>query len=156
MDKKQKIAYIGIGLFAGFLIFGLKKNSEPNYFSRDEKYDIIYDTVSFYHINKDKLVEAFIQIESSGSDDAVNEKTKASGCLQLMPVMVNDANRISGKNYSLDDRFNRKKSIEMFHIIMEHYNPNYDLHLACKLWNPKSSVGYHRKIEKKYNELLNK
>lgn len=156
MKNRQKLTYAIIGLLAGFLVSGLKKNSEPNCYSRDEKCDIIYDTVSFYHVNKDKLVEAFIQIESSGKNDAVNSRTKATGCLQLMPVMVDDANRISGKNYSLDDRYNRRKSIEMFHIIMEHYNPNYDLHLACKIWNPKSSVGYHRKIEKKYNELNNK
>lgn len=138
------------------LIINIKPNNTSSDIISSNKitHKIIYDTIRST-IDKSKLVEAFIQVESTGNNNAVNKYSKASGCLQLMPIMVEDANRISGKNYSLDDRFDRNKSIEMFHIIMEYYNPTYDLHYACKLWNPKSSIGYHRAIEKEYNKLIN-
>lgn len=73
MKNRQKLTYAIIGLLTGFLIFGLKKNSEPNYFSRDEKYDIIYDTVSFYHINK---VAENISVKTENNQIIVNYDLK--------------------------------------------------------------------------------
>ena len=106
-------------------------------------------------IDKHKLVEAFISIESNGDNKAVNKKTKATGCLQLMPIQVKEANRLIGYNkYKLSDRASRRKSIEIFHVIMQHKNPEYDIHLAAKIWNPRSKLSYHTAIEKKYNELI--
>lgn len=104
----------------------------------------------------DRLVEAIIWRESRGNDKAINPKTKASGCLQIMPIYVKDANRIIGSNkYTLNDRFDREKSIEMFNVVQGWYNPNKDLHLAIKIHNPRASWQYHKDIENKYNELIN-
>lgn len=106
-------------------------------------------------IDKHKLVEAFIQVESEGNNRAVNKVSGATGCLQLIPIQVKEANRLIGYNkYKLSDRTNRRKSIEIFHVIMQHKNPEYDIHLACKIWNPRSKLSYHTAIEKKYNELI--
>ena len=106
-------------------------------------------------IDKHKLVEAFISIESNWDNKAVNKKTKATGCLQLMPIQVKEANRLIGYNkYKLSDRTSRRRSIEIFHVIIQHKNPTYDIHLACKIWNPRSKLSYHTAIEKKYNELI--
>ena len=111
--------------------------------------------VEEHRIDKETLVRAFIQVESEGNDKAINRKTNAVGCLQIRKPVIQDANRILGKErYKMSDRTNRAKSVEMFHIMMEHYNPKYDLHLAAKTWNPTSGSAYHRKIEKAYNELI--
>lgn len=108
-------------------------------------------------IDKHKLVEAFIQVESEGKNNAVNKTSGATGCLQLMPIQVKEANRLLGRNkYKLSDRLNRQKSIEIFHLIMKHKNPDYDIHLACKIWNPKSKLSYHTKVVKEYEKLIGK
>lgn len=108
-------------------------------------------------IDKHKLVEAFIQVESEGNNRAVNKVSGATGCLQLIPIQVKEANRLLGRNkYKLSDRTDRAKSIEIFHLIMRHKNPGYDIHLACKIWNPRGKLSYHTKVVNKYNELNNK
>lgn len=108
-------------------------------------------------IDKHKLVEAFIQVESEGDNYAVNKVSGATGCLQLMPIQVKEANRLLGRNkYKLSDRTNRAKSIEIFHLIMRQKNPEYDIHLACKIWNPKSKLSYHTKVVKEYEKLISK
>ena len=71
--------------------------------------------------------------------------------------MVAEANRIVKENrYTLLDRGSRTKSIEIFKVIQDYYNPSYDIQKACKVWNPKSKISYHDALEKKYNEPLNK
>ncbi|MGB1269882.1 MAG: hypothetical protein ACPG45_09095 [Flavobacteriaceae bacterium] len=72
----------------------------------------------------DDFIEAVIYVESRGSDDAYNIKEQAAGCLQIRPIMVREINRKLSKwnapfRYTLDDRWNREKSIEMFNIMAE-------------------------------------
>lgn len=108
-------------------------------------------------VDWDKLIEAIIWRESRGNDNAINNKTNAAGCMQITPIYLKQCNNIVGhKKYKLSDRYNRRKSIEMFNIYQEHFNPNKDFHLAIKLHNPRASYGYHKDIENKYNELINK
>lgn len=109
------------------------------------------------YIDKEKLFESFVFVESRYNDDTINKSSGAAGCVQIMPILIDEANRLSGyKKYSLNDRFSRGKSKEIFYLIMDNKNPKYDLHLACKIWNPKSKLSYHKAIEDKYNELINK
>lgn len=70
----------------------------------------------------DNLVEAIIQVESRGNDSAVGDNGKAVGCLQIHPIVVREVNRLVSKPYTLDDRYSRAKSIEMFNIISEEYD----------------------------------
>ena len=70
----------------------------------------------------DNLVEAIIQVESRGNDSAVGDNGKAVGCLQIHPIVVREVNRLVSKHYTLDDRYSRAKSIEMFNIISEEYD----------------------------------
>lgn len=119
---------------------------------------MIHDTIYVdMPIDADALCEAFVYVESKGNSDAVNKVSKASGVLQLMPSMVREANRLSGSEvYTLSDRLNPEKSREIFHLVMQHKNPEYDIALACYIWNPNGKVKYVRDIEKKYKELINK
>lgn len=119
---------------------------------------VIHDTIYVdMPIDADALCESFIYVESKGKSDAVNKVSKASGVLQLMPSMVREANILSGSEvYTLSDIFNPEKSREIFHLVMQHKNPSYDIHLACKIWNPRGGLEYHKKVEEKYYELINK
>jgi hypothetical protein len=82
-------------------------------------------------IQQPDIVKALIQIESSGRDNAHNISEDAVGCLQIRPIMVREVNRILRKQggtfrFELEDRWDREKSIEMFHIWKEHHHPDSD------------------------------
>ena len=70
------------------------------------------------------FVEAVIYVESRGNDLAHCESEQAVGVLQIRPIMVREVNRILKKNksnlrFTLDDRWDRQKSIDMFDIMAE-------------------------------------
>jgi len=72
----------------------------------------------------DDFVEAVIQVESRGNDLAYNERENAVGCLQIRPIMVKEVNRVLKNNksnltFTLNDRWDRQKSIDMFDIIAD-------------------------------------
>lgn len=140
-------------IVAVLLAFGLGQTSGE----RMKEHEKIYTdtTYIFEKVNVDTkmLAEAFIQVESGGRDSAVN-KSGAVGCLQIMPICVQEANRILGHDkFKLNDRYSRHKSLEMFHVIMRHKNPNYELAKACNIWNPNGKTIYTAKVEEAYKEL---
>lgn len=99
------------------------------------------------------FIEALIHVESRGDSTAVGTKNDV-GVLQITPIMVEDANRIVGEErYTLDDRTDRDKSIEIFNIIQNHYNPDHDMHYALKIWNSRAPISYHRAVMDKYREI---
>ena len=74
---------------------------------------------------QDKLIDAIIYVESRGNTLAHNILEDAVGCLQIRPIMVREVNRLLAKNnilkvYTLADRWNKTKSIEMFNVIKNH------------------------------------
>jgi len=103
----------------------------------------------------DYLTESIIQVESEGKDNAINSKNhQYVGCLQISPIFVREANRLSeNKVYFLRDRFDRIKSLEMFNIVQDYYNPEKNLSKAIKIHNPTASKNYGKKIMVKFNEL---
>ena len=99
---------------------------------------------------------ALIQVESGGKDNALGTKND-TGCLQITPILVKEVNRLqSDRRYTMNDALNRKRSIEMYNIIQGYYNPEKDLHLALKIWNPKAPLSYHKKVQAEYEKLKNK
>lgn len=110
--------------------------------------------------NWNPLMDAIIQVESEGNSRAVNGKN--CGAMQIRPILVEDCNAIlksrgSSKRYTLNDRFNEKKSREMFVLIMSHYNPSNNIERAIRLWNGgvrytvKGTQGYYNKVMRLYN-----
>ena len=83
-----------------------------------------------------RLISAFIYVESRGRDDAVGDDGKAVGCLQLHPIMVDEANRLAKPvvKYTYNDRTSREKSIEMFKILMTHHRVK-TVRDAVRVWN---------------------
>lgn len=103
----------------------------------------------------DEFIEAIAFVESGNDTEAYNPKTDATGYLQITKIIVEDCNRILGrKEYTMNDRYDKDKSIEMFNIIQNHYNTRKYFHLALKLWNPRSSIKYNIAVENKYIELV--
>lgn len=97
----------------------------------------------------DIFVKALIEVESSNNQYAVG-KSNDVGILQITPIYVKEVNRISGKSFTLEDRLSIDKSMEMFNIMQDHYNPSRDINKAIKLHNPKAGNKYSDKI---YNTM---
>lgn len=129
----------------------------PSEFSQ-KTYIVHDDTSNIEQVDtKEALLNAFIYVESKGSDSTVNKKSGATGCLQIMPILIDEANRLTGTGkYTLSDRTDRNKSREIFHLIMERKNPSYDIDIACKVWNPNGKQSYTDSVRNKFNELINK
>ena len=107
-------------------------------------------------IKMSNLTKAIIQVESVGNDSAYNKSEDAVGCLQIRPIMVREVNRllkIRGKKrrYTLEDRWNRRKSIEMFLV----YNKNVtEFENQARRWNggpggmnKEATIKYWNKVE---------
>jgi len=86
-------------------------------------------------IIEDKLIAAIIQVESGGDTLAYNSKEDAVGCLQIRPIMVREVNRLVGKDsFTLQDRWSKVKSIQMFNILRSHLKGASDEQIA-RTWN---------------------
>jgi hypothetical protein len=103
-----------------------------------------------------RTLESLVLVESGGDPTARNTATDAVGILQIRPMYVNEVNRIVGKRrYTLADRYSVKKSIEMFQIIQEYYNPQHSIEKAIQLHNPTATLNYHDKVVAQIRELRN-
>ena len=118
------------------------------------------------NVDYGRLITAIGTVESKLNDKTVNGVH--AGFLQISKVAVAECNRINkikkvSKRYTLQDRFNHQKSIEIFYTIQGFYNPNGDLHYGILLWNegcsamkkPKRKTSYYNKVMNVYNKLTN-
>ena len=75
-------------------------------------------------------------VESGGDTNAVGDNSLAVGVLQIHPIMVKDVNRILGEDkFTLDDRYDRAKSIAMCRIYLRHYGDNMTKEQLARMWN---------------------
>ena len=128
---------------------------EHNLDSIQKRYRILESEPGIEFMN---VLNAIMQVESSGRDDAYNASEDAVGCLQIRQTMVNDVNRIlkrqgSDLQYGYEDRWCRTKSIEMFNIFCEYYGLTSAEEMA-RCWNggPRginnpATVGYWNKVQ---------
>lgn len=100
----------------------------------------------------DIFVQALIEVESGGDINAVG-KTQDLGILQITPIYVAEANRLSNKGFTLKDRLSKEKSLEMFNIIQNHHNPSHDISKAIKLHNPGAGKWYADRIYKAMDQI---
>lgn len=107
------------------------------------------------------LICAISAVESSGNTNAVHGHHV--GILQISPILVDECNRIQkDKRYSYKDRYSKEKSIEMFNIFQNYYNPEHNIEKAIRSWNGgprysiKSTNRYFRKVMRTFNQLLGK
>ncbi len=104
------------------------------------------------------IINAIMEVESSGDSNAYNPKEDAVGILQIRRCMVDDVNRIlkrkqSDVRYSYSDRWNIQKSHEMFRIFCDYYGLTTAEEMA-RCWNggPRGinnpyTMGYWNKVE---------
>jgi len=111
----------------------------------------------------DILIKSLIFVESSGRDSVINYSTNAGGCLQIRPIMIKDVNRILSKKnikkkFTIQDRFNRSKAIQMFKIWKDHYHKKSSFEKIARCWNGgtkghkiKATIKYWEKVKRNYD-----
>lgn len=110
------------------------------------------------------VMDAITYVESRGNPNAVNGNN--CGAMQITPGLVQDCNKILkrrgiDKRYTLKDRFNVKKSREMFVLIMSHYNPTNNIERGIRMWNGgccykvKSTQRYYQKVMAQLRKIEN-
>lgn len=88
---------------------------------------------------KDPLTLAVADYESDFIPNIVNPISGARGLMQILPVMVNEVNRICRlkgipERYTWNDAFDPVKSVKMWYIVQDFWNPEYDIDQACMIW----------------------
>ena len=103
------------------------------------------------------IMNAIIQVESRGNPQAHAKGEDAVGILQIRKCMVDDVNRIlkrkgSIHRYTYNDRWDEKKSYEMFNIFCDYYGLTTAEEMA-RCWNggPRgidnpATLGYWDKV----------
>lgn len=152
--------FYGIIAFFGAVTFTAFNNTEN--ISEDTKQNIVkVDT-----IKRDILLEAIIVVESNGNDSCIGDRNlgrPSVGCLQIRPIMVREVNRLLRKQkikkkYTLNDRYSRKKSIEMFYIWKDYHHSEDSDEVIARCWNggpkgwKKKSTNYYwaKVVKEKY------
>ena len=145
--KHVVFAFVGVILFGWIVYLQMQIDALKSKANRQITYVIDKDTIDTDSIKWNNLIKAIIEVESEGKIDAVNDRSGATGVIQLMPIAIKDCNRIIGKKkYGLNDRYSKDRSIEIFNIIQRHYNPQHDIHKAIKIQNPNGGKQYETKV----------
>lgn len=123
--------------------------------------DVVEPTIKIKeHQNLEPLIMAMMWVESRHNDSAYNKREDAVGCLQIRPIMLAECNRIlelqnTDKRYTLEDRWSRIKSIQIFYVVNNYHHNNGTYEEIARAWNggPKwaeksGTKRYWRKVQK--------
>ena len=108
---------------------------------------------TLYRTEWDIFLQALVMVESEGNPNAVG-KTNDVGILQITPIYVREVNRIlREERYTLEDRRDPDKSVEMFTVMQNYWNPDHDIELAIHLHNPGAGDWYRDRIINRMNSI---
>ena len=144
------------GFSAGLFVSSGKQASESDEIVLQER------------ISWQTLIWAIGMVESNYNPKAYNASEDAVGILQIRPIYVRDVNRILGeRRYSLADRWDAKKSIEMTGIYLKYYTKVYGLKslpeiIVLHRWGPngwkppfsKTKADYCRQVMRFYESVM--
>ena len=121
--------------------------------------------INIKDVNRSLIIKSIISVELNGnSNDLINEKENAVGVLQIRLIMIKEVNLILRKHkYKLIDRFDSTKSVEIFEIYQDTFNPKWNVERAARLWNggrngmiKHSTYKYYKRVLKVYLKLHKK
>jgi len=105
------------------------------------------------------LAMAFQYVESSFRTDIIN-KLGYTGIMQEGQEMINEANRIceltgNPKRFTFPEAaLDSLQSTQVWYIVMDFHNGNYQLNRAANIWNPLGTYEYTRRLKEATIEAL--
>ena len=112
------------------LLFGIVSLSllAPTYISEED-----FKIPDLTPVNPfEPLIEAIVFVEVGDGSDLYNENEDAVGHFQIRPIRLNDYNRRTGKNYSLDQMYDYDIAKEVF---MYYADSLQDWETIARRWN---------------------
>ena len=115
-----------------------------------------------------KILPSITLIESGGKSNAIGDRGKAKGILQIWKITVDDVNRIYKTNYKHNDCFNPRVSEEIFRKYLTFWGKQYTKRtgkkvtpeILARIWNggpfgyrKKATLHYVRKFSIQYKKL---
>jgi len=111
----------------------------------------------YIEVYKQKTDWELLQIALIWQESKSNPKARngdAVGILQITPIYVAEANRISKiDTFTLSDRESPLESLKMFEIVQGFHNPEKDIKKAIKLHNPTAGDKYYQDVIDKFRML---
>lgn len=95
----------------------------------------------------DRLTLA-IALTESHCNPAAEGSAQDVGILQITPIYVREASRLSGTDYSHADARDIDKALAMYEIVQGHYNPDHDQAEAIRRHNPGAGPGYAAEVRR--------
>lgn len=103
------------------------------------------------------LLPFIATVESNNNPYAIGDNGHAVGILQIHPSCVYDVNRITGNNYTLDDRLNNQQSMAIFTAYLTYYGTQYErrtgkqatAEILARIWNG-GPQGYNKPSTLRY------
>ena len=100
----------------------------------------------------DMFTLALMKVESEYNPKGVSSKG-AKGYFQITPIYVEEVNRVHNTNYKYDEVVKSfEKSYEVFTLMQEAHNKEYDMGEALRLHNGDRKW-YHRRVYKEMNAI---
>lgn len=149
-SEVNRLLLLVIGALTGIVLYMACSKQEMQ-INIDPQVEIIHDTI-YLETDWSRMIGALIKVESDFNASAENLSSGAAGILQIMPIFVAEANRLSGKGFTLEDRFDPRKSLEMFEIVQAHHNPGRDIEKAIRMHNPGGKDWYYNRVIKAMEE----
>ena len=95
------------------------------------------------------LILAIALTESRCNPEAVG-RDGDRGVLQLTPIFVREADRLTGREWTAEDAYDIGASLEMFESVQRAHNPGRDFDEAVRLHNPGAGESYRRKVRENF------
>lgn len=95
-----------------------------------------------------KLITAIGIVETMSDTVAYNPVEEAAGYFQIRPIRLEDYNRRTGSDYTMNDLFNYEISEKIFIYFADQIGP-YDLEQIAKRWNGSGhmTISYWNRIK---------
>ena len=108
---------------------------------------VVDDTLTDWEI----FTLALMKVESEYNPNAVSS-AGARGYFQMLPIYVREVNRIHHTDYTFDQVIPFDTAYQIFDLMQQAHNPEYDMERALDIHNGKS-VYYHKKVYKVMDQI---
>ena len=134
---------LAVNIFGAFYLNRIKV---PSVIQEQAELIAQADTLSEWDI----FTLALMKVESEYNNNAVSS-VGAKGYFQMTPIYVKEVNRVHKTNFTFDQVTDFDTAYEIFDLMQQAHNPDYNMDKALELHNGKHTW-YNRRV---YNEMKN-
>lgn len=136
------VTFFLLGLFIGFLAGATYPREEPKPEVKPRSAVQLLRNLHKGELTEWQMLTMAICYTESKFRDEARGSAGDSGQFQLISVYIAEVNRLYGTDYTIEDAFDLSKSLEMFNLLQDYYNPSHGIEAGIKYHNRSP---YYRK-----------